>query len=767
MIKLAIAVLVLAFATVLASAEARARPTLNGAAPTHPPSALDPLLAHRLATAKPDATLEAIVVLDEQASMPSLPGAKRGARLAAVIDALQSTATASQRPLLDLLAREKAAGRVSKVVPLWIFNGLIVAAKPQVIRELASRTEVRELRLNTTAYSPTATVSATAAPEPNLSVVNAPALWNLGDRGEGVVVASMDTGVDVTHPDLSGSWRGGSDSWYDPNGQHPTTPTDVSGHGTWTMGVMVGGDRGGTSIGVAPAARWIAAKIFNDRGVATTTGIHQSFQWLLDPDHNPATPDAPNVVNGSWSMAAAGCNLEFQLDLRALRAAGILPVFSAGNGGPGGGTSFSPANNPEALAVGATSNSDAIASFSSRGPSACDGGTFPDVTAPGVGINTTDLYGLYASESGTSMAAPHVSGVLALLLSAFPNLPVDRQESALESSAVDLGVAGPDNTFGYGRVDALAAYGSLATTPDFTLAASPNTTSTPAGGSVAYSVTVGSLNGFAGDVQLALTGLSAAQASWAFAPAAITGGAGSSQLTIATSSSLAPGTYPLTITGTSGALTHTATVTLVIPSPPDFTVAASPASASTSPGGSVGYSVTVGSLNGFVGNVQLTLTGLSPAQASWTFTPAAVAAPGSSQLTITTSGSLAPGTYPLTITGTNGSTTHAAQVTLGVTVASDFSIAVTPPSATVVRGGSANYTVTVSRTGGFTGSVSLSLTGLPFGAVGSFSPNPVGAGTSTLRISTSYWAARGTFTFTVTGKSGTLVHKTTAKLVIG
>ena len=99
------------------------------------------------------------------------------------------------------------------------------------------------------------------------------------------------------------------------------------------MGVMVGGDAGGTSIGVAPDARWIAAKIFNDHGAATTAGIHLGFQWVLDPDSDPGTPDAPNVVNNSWTLSSPGCNLEFQLDLQNLRAAGILPVFAAGNAG--------------------------------------------------------------------------------------------------------------------------------------------------------------------------------------------------------------------------------------------------------------------------------------------------------------------------------------------------------------------------------------------------------------------------------------------------
>jgi subtilisin family serine protease len=211
-------------------------------------------------------------------------------------------------------------------------------------------------------------------------------------------------------------------------------PTDVSGHGTWSIGVMVGGDAGGSSVGVAPDATWIAVKIFNDRGTATSTAIHQGFQWLLDPDGNPATADAPDVVNDSWTMSASGCQLDFQPYLASLRAAGILPVFAAGNYGPLSGSSASPANNPAAFAVGATDDGDALYPYSSRGPSACSQPVYPQLVAPGVGIHTTDLYGLYADPTGTSVAAPHVAGALALLLQAFPGMSADRQAAALETA---------------------------------------------------------------------------------------------------------------------------------------------------------------------------------------------------------------------------------------------------------------------------------------------------------------------------------------------
>jgi subtilisin family serine protease len=715
----------------------------------------------------PSEQVDAIVVLRRQPVLPSAAAGSRAARLAAVLKALRDHAEGEQRRLIALLAIRRLQGRVSRVRPFWIFNGLQVVADPDVIEELAALPEVADIRPNATVVAPTAPTSA-AGPEWNVARVNAPALWNLGYRGQGIVVANMDTGVDASHPDLSARWRGGTNSWYDPNGEHPTTPTDVSGHGTWTMGAMVGGDAGGTALGVAPDARWIAVKIFNDRGIATTAGIHAGFQWLLDPDGNPATADAPNVVNDSWTMTNAGCNLAFQIDLRSLRTAGILPIFSAGNGGVlAGGSSLSPANNPEAFAVGGTDSSDLVDPAGSRGPSACGQGPYPQLTAPGVNVRTTDLFGMYTAVTGTSIAAPHAAGALALLLGAAPGIDADRQAAALQNGALDLGAPGPDFDYGAGRLDVLASRQWLATAPDFSVAATPATATTPAGGSVSYRVDVGAINGFAGDVALSVSGLSASQASSAFDSPTIVGGAGSSTLTVTTAASLAPGTYPLTITGTSGGSTHAAKVSLTVPAPPDFSLAATPSSRSTLAGGAVSYTVSVGAVGGFSGTVALSLAGLTPAQAARSFAPDTIAGAGASQLTVTPAASLAPGSYPLTITGTSGLLTHTVAVTLVVLAAPDFSVSLAPASATVVAGQTTTYTVTVGSAGGFAGTVTLSASGLPSGASASFAPSsPAAPGSSTLTIRTVRTTTRGTFTLRVTGKSGTVTRQATATLVV-
>ena len=453
-----------------------ARRILAPAGIPEPAGILNPAGAPLLPAA-PAGMRTVIVTMRGQADLRPVPGVGRAARQAGIIRSLQGHAATSQRQLVARLRVLGARGLVARHTDLWIINGVSVTATPAVIAELARRADVLSVTPDEVPIVPAgpaaAGTSATEAPassaptEPSIELGNAPAMWSLGFTGQGVVVANLDSGVDASHPDLAARWRGGSNSWFDPYGQHPSTPTDLSGHGTATMGVIVGGDAGGTSIGMAPGATWIAARIFNDSGTATATAIHSAFQWVLDPDGNPATADAPQVVNNSWAYGTPGCNLAFQPDLQALRAAEIIPVFAAGNFGPGTATSVSPANYPEALAVGATSNADVVSSMSGRGPSACGEAStiYPELVAPGVSIHSADLYGLYQTTSGTSLAAPHVAGALALLLSAHPGVTASAQASALTASTVDLGPVGPDNTYGNGRVDVLAAHDWLVANP--------------------------------------------------------------------------------------------------------------------------------------------------------------------------------------------------------------------------------------------------------------------------------------------------------------
>ncbi|HYD39666.1 MAG TPA: Ig-like domain-containing protein [Anaeromyxobacter sp.] len=424
------------------------------------PRGMSPELEAELARLPPGATASVMVHLAGAADLSEARRVRgRGPRHRAVVAALRARAAAGQRELGRVLEARRAQGRVRRFRPYWIANAIAVTGTPEAIRELAARPDVVAVTPDAIDVVPTA-----GPPEPNVAAVRAPQLWSLGWDGAGADVAVMDTGVDVTHPDLAGRWRGGTAGWFDPYGQHPT-PYDPSGHGTWTAGVIVGGDAGGTSVGVAPGARFIAAKIFPDRGAPTASAIHAAFEWILDPDGDPSTADAPSIVNGSWAFGSPGCNLEFQEDVRALRAAGILPVFAAGNFGPGPATSVSPANYPESIAVGAVDGSGTPYALSSLGPSACGGGQYPTLAAPGVDVWTTDLFSWYLPTSGTSISAPHVSGAAALLAGAAPGATAEQLEAALVSTALDLGPPGPDPATGHGLVDALAAFEALGAEP--------------------------------------------------------------------------------------------------------------------------------------------------------------------------------------------------------------------------------------------------------------------------------------------------------------
>ncbi|MGK2907914.1 MAG: S8 family serine peptidase [Desulfuromonadales bacterium] len=385
-------------------------------------------------------------------------GPIRAQARANLIHALKARADQGQQPLKKLLAQRG----ITKFQQLWLINGMALLATPAQVEEISRLPEVASIVADHTIELPgivPAQVSGTA--EPNIDQVNASALWALGYAGQGVTVAIVDSGVDASHPDLGPRWRGGANSWYDPNGEHTDAPTDMSGHGTEVTGLVLGGASSGTYIGVAPEAQWIGVKIFADNDSTTFSTIHLGLEWLLDPDSNPDTDDAPDIVNNSWGFeyAANECLSEFQQDVQNLKAAGIALVFSAGNTGLSG--SVSPGNYQESFAVGSVDLSSVVSDFSARGPSACDADIYPEVVAPGDHVKTSSLGSTYVLAEGTSLAASHASGVMALLLSAFPETPVDTLETALKNSAIDLGTLGADNTYGYGLINSLEAFNYL------------------------------------------------------------------------------------------------------------------------------------------------------------------------------------------------------------------------------------------------------------------------------------------------------------------
>ncbi len=392
-------------------------------------------------------------------------------RRAAIVQWLQDTAVSTQFALRQELDALAADGRVSHVRPFWIVNAIALRTDPATLQTLAAHPDV--IRITLDIATPIVTplhpdlndwVTPLAAPMQDESAwgvqrIRAPYVWHgLGHDGSGVTMAIMDSGVDWTHPVLSANYRGNlgngvyqhAGNWYHAAIPTATVPFDLIGHGTHVAGTAVGQN----DMGVAPGARWIAVAISDANGLIYDSAIHAGFEWLLAPNGSPAL--APDIVNASWG-GRYGVRTEFYADIQLLQTAGIIPVFSAGNNGPDAGTINSPASYTNTLAVAASDDIDAVAWFSSRGPSPLTAEVKPFLAAPGTRILSTFPGGGLAVANGTSMAAPHLSGALALLLDANPALTPAQIMLLLADTAVPMTAVHPNNDSGWGRLDAYAA----------------------------------------------------------------------------------------------------------------------------------------------------------------------------------------------------------------------------------------------------------------------------------------------------------------------
>lgn len=428
---------------------------------------IDPDFEKKLMQLAPYDEVSVIVTMKEMPHPEAFKVYQRNKRDGRLVKALRKHAQITQLSFNKYIKRRG----LRKHRDLWHINGMMLKVRADQVRGLAAQPGVVSIRPDSVVPLAIPIFSApSAVREWNLNAIHLPELWIAGHTGAGVVIATMDTGVDVLHPDLDGKWRGGSNSWYDPNGEH-ATPFDAVGHGTQVMGLLVGGNASGIRIGAAPDAKFIAAKIFDDSDSTTISAIHSAFQWLLDPDNNPNTQDQPDVVNASWGLPSSNnkCNVEFDTDIRMLQAAGAVVVFAGGNDGPAPATSVSPSSGAGFISTGAVNSDLLISNFSSRGPSPCSGGIFPSLVAPGEDIYTADLtvakLNSYTTVSGSSFAAPHVAGIVALLAGAFPNLSVNDLENAVIQSTQDSGVTGPDNDYGAGLINGDRAFKILQNRP--------------------------------------------------------------------------------------------------------------------------------------------------------------------------------------------------------------------------------------------------------------------------------------------------------------
>ncbi len=420
-----------------------------------PPSAtLSPELTRLLAEGG-DEPIAVLVLLRELSPMQVLPSQRE-----ALVRTLQERFAGEVEPLEPLLSSAKREGALLARRDLWIVHALALTVRPTFVETLRRSPAVAEIRLDVMRrYVPEDEAPAEVAGETEtpwgLAEAQVPRVWaTLRISGTGAVVAGMDTGVDWMHPELHDRYfglHGGladhTHAWFDAvNGG--LYPYDDHGHGTHTLGTAVG-----RTVGVAPGARWMAVKVLNGDGYGYDSWILAGFQWLLAPGGEPAL--APDVVNCSWGSMQSTSTL-FQDAIAALEQAGTFVALAAGNSGPSPGTIASPASLPGLFAVGALDPYGGVPYFSGRGPTPW-GEIKPYVVAPGVNVRSALPGGTYGLGSGTSMATPHVSGIVALMRAVSPTLPVTTMATILTETARPMSTTLPNNESGWGAVDAYAA----------------------------------------------------------------------------------------------------------------------------------------------------------------------------------------------------------------------------------------------------------------------------------------------------------------------
>lgn len=487
-----------------------------------PPAHVSPYV---LAATEGGARTSFLILLREQADVSTAASlASKAEKGQFVYERLRQTALATQASLRAELDRAGIRYR-----PFYIVNMIEVTGDRDLVLKLAARPDVARIEANpqisnfksqisrplpetrgegSGSRNPKSEINNPQSVEWNIQKVNAPAVWEMGYTGQGVVVAGADTGYAWDHPALKSRYRGWNGitathdyNWHDaihdssgnPCGNDSPVPCDDYGHGTHTMGTMVGDDGMGDQVGMAPGAQWIGCRNMA-YGWGTPARYTECFEFFLAPypvNGSPFTQGvpslAPAVIGNSWSCPYfEGCDNPsiLQAVVDNVRAAGIEVVAAAQNYGPACSTVSEPIGlYASAFTVGATDSADAIAGFSSRGPVTSDGSgrRKPDISAPGVSVRSSTLGGGYGPSSGTSMATPHVVGMFALLWSAAPglrgNLPAS--EAVITSTALhltttqgcggDTPTSAPNNVYGWGRIDALAATQVVSSWPSLQL----------------------------------------------------------------------------------------------------------------------------------------------------------------------------------------------------------------------------------------------------------------------------------------------------------
>ena len=437
-------------------------------------SVLSPGLTDIIEKNQSDSVFTVLIILDNdnqkngQNFNAALSTKNRSEKIKSVISYLTSYKSDSQSDIHDFL-KERSK---SDIIKHWIVPAFTAELSTADIALLSQQPGISriveniQLSFDSPVKSAPAPISASVAVSNELTMMNIPTLWNRGLKGTGRLVCSFDTGVDGVHPALASKWRGNNSSlessWFSKVAPD-SLPYDVTGHGTHTMGVMVGA-MDADSFGVAPEAEWISAGVI-DQGRSlsmTISDIIEAFQWALNPDGDTTTTDdVPDVILNSWGIPKGlffPCDDTFWGVIDNVEAAGVVTIFAAGNEGPEPMTLRSPADRAStalnSFCVGAVNHNMEVAGFSSRGPSSCNPSQIkPEVVAPGVNIRSSTKGGGFMYMSGTSMAAPYIAGIVALIRQYNPEATVEQIKNAFIQSAIDLGTDGDDNGYGHGFVD--------------------------------------------------------------------------------------------------------------------------------------------------------------------------------------------------------------------------------------------------------------------------------------------------------------------------
>ncbi len=515
-----------AYLGLLGSGESQATAGVSGSASSRYVGKIERRVLDDTANSK---STQFIVLMAEQADVSKAYAMRdQDARGWFVYNSLRATADRSQSAIKAALDA-RSIGYKS----YWAANMLVVSGNRSLVDTLAARSDVRAIESNRafkgiddvrwtmddSAGGSSSIVYRPSSVEWGVQNVNAPQVWAMGFTGQGIVIANQDTGMRWTHNAIKPHYRGWDGTTADHNynwwdaihsgggscGADNQAPCDDHGHGTHTTGTTVGDDGAGNQVGVAPGAKWIGCRNM-DQGNGTPATYTECFQFFIAPTdlsgNNPNPALRPHVMNDSWGCPTSeGCAATtLQTIVENTQASGIFVEASAGNSGPGcASVTDPPSLYAAAFSTGAIDSADTLASFSSRGPVTVDGSNRrkPDISAPGVNVRSSYVSSdiSYANLSGTSMAGPHVVGVVALLWSAHPELSrmITETKNLLENTANPGVIVSPaqscggtpssqipNSSFGYGRVDALAAVNGAGPTgtPIATVTGTPTRTRT-------------------------------------------------------------------------------------------------------------------------------------------------------------------------------------------------------------------------------------------------------------------------------------------------